>query len=90
MTLPLYEGQMLDGISVWYCCHRHHEQGQCRCAWPYLTGWSPKLAYSTVGLAARIAVLETDGTLTFACGTVDFSPEHQVTPGEILNPFPPC
>ena len=32
---------------------------------------SPKLTYSIVGMAARPAQLETDGTFTFARGTVD-------------------
>jgi hypothetical protein len=50
--------------------------------------WSPKLAYSALG--ARVATLTQNATLEFHSGTVDFSPEHRVTPGgDPANPFPP-
>ncbi|MEM7129372.1 MAG: hypothetical protein AAF702_23775 [Chloroflexota bacterium] len=87
MTLPLYEGQMLDGTSVWYVVTDTTDKGNADALG---LNWSPKLAYTTVGKAARIALLETDGTLTFNRGIVDFSPERSVTPGEMPNPFPPA
>ena len=86
MTLPLYEGQMLDGTSVWYVVTDTNDKGNADALG---LNFSPKLAYTTVGRAARIAVLETDGTLTFGRGTVDFSPERSITPGEAPNTFPP-
>lgn len=86
MTLPLYEGQMLDGTPVWFIVTDTNDKGNADALG---LNWSPKLAYTTVGLAARIGQLETDGSLTFARGTVDFSPERAITPGEMPNPFPP-
>jgi len=86
VTLPLYEGQMTDGTSVWYIVTDTNDEGNAKALG---LNFSPKLAYTTVGNGARIAYLESDGTLTFARGTVDFSPERVVVPGEMPNPFPP-
>jgi len=86
VTLPLYEGQMIDGTSVWYVVTDTNDQGNAEALG---LNFSPKLAYTTIGKAARIASLESDGTLTFARGYVDFSPERMVVPGEAPNPFPP-
>jgi len=50
--------------------------------------WSPKLANSAPG--ARVATLLPNATLEFHSGTVDFSPEHRITPGsDPSNSFPP-
>ncbi|MBV7335855.1 hypothetical protein KFU94_47965 [Chloroflexi bacterium TSY] len=86
ISLPLYEGQMHDGTSIWYVVTDTTDEGNAAALG---LNHSPKLAYSTVGNAARIAQLEKDGSLTFFRGTVDFSPEHSVTPGEMPNAFPP-
>lgn len=86
ITMPLYRGQMEDGTPVWYIVTDTNDKGNADALG---LNWSPKLAYATVGLAARIAQLETDGTLTFNRGRVDFSPERSITPGEMPNAFPP-
>ncbi len=86
LTLPLYRGQMEDGTAVWYIVTDTTDKGNADALG---LNYSPKLTYSTVGMAARPAQLETDGTLTFARGTVDFAPERTITPGEAPNAFPP-
>ena len=86
ITLPLYRGQMEDGTAVWYIVTDTNDKGNADALG---LNYSPKLTYSTVGMAARPAQLETDGTLTFARGTVDFAPERTITPGEAPNAFPP-
>jgi hypothetical protein len=86
ITLPLYEGQMEDGTSVWYILTDSTDKQNADALGLV---HSAKLAYSNVGRGARRARLETDGTLTFFAGTVDFSPERFVTPGEMPTAFPP-
>lgn len=51
--------------------------------------YSPKLAYSEIANAVRYAKIESDATLTFTRGVVDFSPERSLTPGDLPNAFPP-
>lgn len=87
ITIPLYEGQMSDGRSVWYILtdttDRENADGLG-------LNFSSKLAYSNVGDAVRAGTLEPDTTLTFENGTVDFAPERIVTPGPGDAPFPPA
>lgn len=86
ITIPLYEGQMSDGRSVWYILtdttDRENAEGLG-------LNFASKLAYANVGTAARAATLEADTTLTFDKGAVDFAPERNVVPGPEDAPFPP-
>ncbi|GAQ85517.1 hypothetical protein KFL_002390090 [Klebsormidium nitens] len=50
---------------------------------------SAKLTYGNAPGAARQATLLNDGTLLFASGMVDFSPVHNIVPGDAPNYFPP-
>ncbi len=85
ITLPLYQGHLRGtGESVWYILTDTTDKGNADALG---INWSPKLAYSTPG--ARIATLLSNSTLEFHSGTVDFSPEHRVTPGNSSSPFPP-
>ena len=86
ITLPLYKGQMKDGRSVWYVLTDVSDAG---IAEELGINYSPKLR-NVRGDAARSAELESDGTLTFNRGTVDFSPERKVVPGKAPNFFPPA
>ena len=86
ITLPLYKGQMEDGRAVWYILTDTSDQANADALG---LNHSAKLAYAAVGKAARNATLGTDATLTFDRGTVDFTPEHQLVPGDAPNPFPP-
>lgn len=86
VTLPLYQGQVRgSNETVWYILTDTTDKGNADALG---LNWSPKLAYSAPG--ARIATLLSNATLEFHSGSVDFSPEHRVTPGSNLsNPFPP-
>jgi hypothetical protein len=85
ITLPLYQGHIRgSGERVWYILTDTTDKGNADALG---LNWSPKLAYSAPG--ARVATLLSNATLEFHSGTVDFSPEHSVTPGNSSNPFPP-
>lgn len=87
ITLPLYRGQMEDGRNVWYILTDTNDKGNADALGLV---WSPKLTYANVGRGAREARLETDASLTFLSGTVDFSPERVVVPGMAADAaFPP-
>jgi hypothetical protein len=86
ITLPLYQGHIREsGERVWYILTDTTDKGNADALG---LNWSPKLAYSAPG--ARVATLASNATLEFHSGTVDFSPEHTVAPGDDpANPFPP-
>jgi hypothetical protein len=86
ITLPLYQGHVRgSGERVWYILTDTTDKGNADALG---LNWSPKLANSAPG--ARVATLLPNATLEFHSGTVDFSPEHRVTPGaDPANPFPP-
>jgi hypothetical protein len=85
ITLPLYQGHIREsGERVWYILTDTTDRGNADALG---LNWSPKLAYSAPG--ARVATLASNATLEFHSGTIDFSPEHRVTPGNSSNPFPP-
>jgi hypothetical protein len=90
----LYRGQVkaADGSSggsselrnVWYIIIDTTDKGNADALGP---NWSPKLNYAAMG--ARVAMLQNNSTLIFDNGTVDFSPNRTVTPGDMPNAFPP-
>ena len=85
-TIPLYRGQMPDGRNVWYILTDTTDKANAEALGLNHAG---KLAYAEVGRAVRNATLGEDGSLTFETGTVDFSPVHEVVPGDAPNFFPP-
>lgn len=86
ITLPLYRGQLPSGEAVWYILTDTNDEGNAAALG---LNFSAKLTYAEVGNAVRPAHLESDGTVVFERGRVDFSPEHSITPGDQPNPFPP-
>jgi len=87
ITLPLYQGQMQGtGETVWYVLTDTTDEVNAAALG---LNHSSKLAYADTCRAVREARQEFDGSLTFATGTVDFSPERSVTPGTGPNYFPP-
>ncbi|MDX2211770.1 MAG: hypothetical protein SFY66_00650 [Oculatellaceae cyanobacterium bins.114] len=86
VTLPLYQGRLRDGRSVWYVLTDTDDRGNADALG---LNWSAKLTYAGVGRAVRNATLAQDATLIFESGTVDFSPERRVVPGAGDNAFPP-
>src|ERR671919_2322771 len=83
VTLPLYKGQLITGETLWYVITDTTDKGNAEALGLNL---SPKLTYSALG--ARVANLGPNNTLVFDNGTVDFSPERQVMPGN-ESAFPP-
>lgn len=86
MTLPLYEGQMATGESVWYVITDTNDPENARALGLNFSG---KMTFADVGNGVRPATLGANFNVTFERGTVDFSPVHSITPGEAPNFFPP-
>jgi hypothetical protein len=86
ITLPLYEGAMKSGQSVWYIITDTDDKGN---ADQLGLNYSPKLTFADVGRSVRKATLDNKFKLIFDVGTVDFSPKRSVTPGDAPNFFPP-
>lgn len=86
VTLPLHRGRLASGETVWSILTDTTDENLSKL---HGVPYSPKLAYGLTGKAAREAHIEKDGTIVFASGRVDFSPEWKLTPGSAPNPFPP-
>jgi hypothetical protein len=86
ITLPLYQGAMKSGETVWYIVTDTDDKGN---ADQLGLNYSPKLTYADVGRAVRKATLDSKFKLVFDVGTVDFSKKRSVTPGDAPNFFPP-
>lgn len=88
ITLPLYRGHMRQGNqTVWYVLTDTTDRANAE---GLGLNFSAKMIYSAVSSrSVRTATLQADNTLLFEAGTVDFSPEHIVTPGPATRPFPP-
>jgi len=87
ITLPLYEGRMASGETVWYVLVDTNDEANAAALG---LNFSAKLGFADVGNAVRPATLGDDFIVTFERGTVDFSPVHAITPGEAPNYFPPA
>ncbi len=87
ITMPLYEGRMEDGRTVWYILTDTDDKGNADALG---LNWAPKLTYTDVGRGARSATLEENATLTFQNGTVDFAPGREVVPADAPSVFPPA
>ena len=86
ITLPLYQGAMKSGETVWYIVTDTDDKGN---ADQLGLNYSPKLTFADVGRSVRKATLDSKFKLIFDVGTVDFSPKRSVTPGDAPNFFPP-
>jgi hypothetical protein len=89
ITLPLYRGHVRQGNqTVWYILTDTTDRGNAEALG---LNFAPKLFYSAVSSrSVRTATLQSDHTLQFEAGTVDFSPDRVVTPNSSSNPFPPA
>lgn len=86
ITIPLYLGHMRDGTNVWYILTDTDDKGNSE---QLGLNFSSKLTYAAVGKAVRSATIDSTGNLTFDKGTVDFSPQRNIVPGDAPNFFPP-
>ncbi|MEO7652270.1 MAG: hypothetical protein ABIZ80_17535, partial [Bryobacteraceae bacterium] len=88
IRLPLYKGRVRQGNrTVWYILTDTTDKGNAESLG---LNFAPKLFYAAASArSVRSARLLGNGTLEFEKGTVDFTPEHVVTPGQSNAPFPP-
>ena len=87
VTLPLYRGRMASGETVWYVVT---DTSDAAAAAALGLNHSGKLTFADIGDAVRTATVDAGLQLVFEAGTVDFTPEHMVVPGEAPNFFPPA
>lgn len=86
VTLPLHQGRMKSGESVWYVLLDTNDKGQADALG---INYAPKLTFADIGKAVRSARLDSGLTLVFEAGKVDFKPARKVVPGDAPNFFPP-
>ena len=86
VTVPLHQGRMRSGESVWYVLFDSDDKGQADALG---INYAPKLTFANVGKAVRSARLDESYTLVFDAGRVDFKPKRKVVPGAAPNYFPP-
>lgn len=88
ITLPLYEGRVSGhDETYWFVTTDTSDPENGKALGLNV---SPKLLYANTCRGVREGYYESDGTLTFDRGTVDFSPVHSVTPGDAPDFFPPA
>jgi hypothetical protein len=76
VTLPLYQGVMkTTGKKVYYVLTDTNDAG---IAAGLGLNYAAKLGFAANCKAARNGAQQSDGTIVFEQGTVDFSPEHSV------------
>ena len=90
ITLPLYRGELYEtGENIWYIIT---DTTDAVVAEALGLNHSAKLAFAENDRAVRDAMVNRDGVLRFFAGSVDFSPERLVVPGNAENssaaPFP--
>lgn len=86
VTLPLYQGVIKTGQLVWYIVTDTDDAGNAAALG---LNYSSKLTYADVGRTVRKATLDKDLKLVFDAGSVDFSPNRSLVPGDAPNFFPP-
>jgi hypothetical protein len=86
VTIPLHQGRMKSGETVWYVLLDSNDKGQADALG---INYAPKLTFADVGKSVRSARLDASHTLVFDAGRVDFRPERKVVPGRAPNFFPP-
>lgn len=84
VTLPLYRGRTPDGGDAFYIITEASDAAVARAMG---INFSPKMA-KAAGTAGAMPVTLANGVLQFP-GTVDFSPEYAVVPGDAPTYFPP-
>ncbi|MGD8862197.1 MAG: hypothetical protein PVI30_19450 [Myxococcales bacterium] len=88
ITLPLYRGRVSGhDETYWFVMTDTSDPDN---ATALGLNVAPKLLYANTCRGTREGIYEEDGSLTFDRGTVDFTPEHSVTPGDSPDFFPPA
>lgn len=84
-TVPLHQGRMRDGRTVWYVVTDASDRQLAR---RLGANYSAKLAAAPAAAVRTASIV--GGTLLFDRGTVDFAPERRVVPGPAPHAFPPA
>ncbi len=84
ITIPLYQGHMLDGKNVWYILT---DVDDSNVAGELGLNFSAKLTFAAN--AVRTANFDENNDLVFNRGTVDFSPVRSISAGPVGQEFPP-
>jgi hypothetical protein len=85
ITLPLYQGRAA-GQTQWFVLT---DTTDATNAAALGLNHSAKLIYSQIGRGVRDGEVQSDLSVVFRNGRVDFSPAHKVVPGAEPNLFPP-
>lgn len=86
VTVPLHHGKLKDGRGLWYVLIDASDEATAK---QLGLVYAPALAEATNGIGTRAATLGADGEWVFDHGSVDFSTNRQVVPGDAPNLFPP-
>ena len=85
ITLPLYQGMLKDGRSVWYIITDADSKMEAE---RLGVVYAPELTNAGHTTGVRSGAWY-QGSLLFAAGTVDFNPAQQIVPGDAPHAFPP-
>jgi hypothetical protein len=85
ITLPLYKGRA-GSQTQWFVLT---DTTDATNAAALGLNHSAKLIYSQIGKAVRDGEIQSDLSVVFKNGMVNFAPVHKVVPGAEPNPFPP-
>ncbi len=86
ITVPLRHGKLKDGRTVWFVLLDASDETQANSQGLV---YAPALASAEGTTGVRSATVDAKGEWTFDRGTVDFSPNRALTPGDAPNLFPP-
>jgi hypothetical protein len=86
ITVPLHIGQLKDGRNVLFVLLDASDETQ---AMAQGLVYAPALANAAMAPSTRTATIDQSGTWIFDHGTVDFSSNRSVTPGDAPQLFPP-
>jgi hypothetical protein len=86
IAVPLHMGLLKDGRNVLFVLLDSSDQAQ---AMEQGLVYAPALANAAMAPSTRTAAIDQSGMWTFDHGTVDFSSNRSVTPGDAPKLFPP-
>ena len=86
ITVPLHQGRLKDGRSVWYVLIDASDEAESKSQGLV---YAPALASAATDPATRTVTFDVNDGWIFDHGTVDFSGTRSVTPGDAPNLFPP-
>jgi hypothetical protein len=86
VTLPLYHGKLYDGRGLWYVLIDSSDETVAKTLGLV---YAPALKNALTAPSTRSATQGSNGEWIFDHGTVDFSADRSIVPGDAPNLFPP-